>query len=211
MPGGTLTLRVMRLALLAAIGWFVMTVARTALFQTFDHEDFSESLTIKVEHLPLLFPVHMFTGALALVLVPAAFLLRRQPRWHRPMGAIAAADVALAGLTAYPVAWIAPISPWSAAGFTAQASVWLALLALGIRNILLGRVAAHRAAMLLMLAVTSGAVFFRVFLALWALLADGRHFVLFYSCNAWAGWLLPLTLTAAWLRRNEARFPRPGT
>ena len=76
---------------------------------------------------------------------------------------------------------------------------------------LAGRIAAHRVCMLLMLATTSGAVFFRVFLALWALTAQGRHFEAFYACNAWIGWLLPLGLTALWLRngarQTEARTP----
>jgi hypothetical protein len=196
---------------LAAIAVFVMNVVATAIMQTFDHEDFSESLSIKVETLPLLFPVHMFAGALALVLVPIALLLRRWPRWHRPAGILAAIDVVVAGITAYPVAWIAPVSAWSAAGFSAQATVWLVLLGLGIRHILSGRIAAHRVCMLLMLATTSGAVFFRVFLALWALTAQGRHFEVFYACDAWIGWLLPLGLTALWLRNGtrqaDARTP----
>jgi uncharacterized membrane protein YozB (DUF420 family) len=149
----------------------------------------------------------MITGALALILVPLALVLRRRPRWHRPVGRIAAADVLVSGLTAYPVAWMAPVTAWSAAGFSAQATTWLVLLALGIVNIRRRRIAAHRNCMLLMLATTSGAVFFRIYLALWAMYGPSRSFELFYACDAWIAWLLPLGLTAlaiAWQGRRRS-------
>ncbi|MEG3143199.1 DUF2306 domain-containing protein [Sphingomonas sp. RT2P30] len=166
----------------------------------FAHDDFPEGLAVKVELLPLVFPLHMITGALALLLLPLVIALRRWPRWHRRVGRIAALDVLVAGATAFPVAWVAPVTLWSAAGFTAQAVTWLALLALGIHNIRHGRVAAHRACMLLMVATTSGAVFFRIFLALWAMLGTARWFERFYAADAWAAWLLPLVATALLLR-----------
>lgn len=166
----------------------------------FWNHDFPESLAIKVELLPLIFPIHMITGALALVLLPVAILLRRRPRWHRLVGRIAAVDVVIAGLTAFPVAWVAPVTTWSAAGFSAQAVTWLTLLALGIYNIRRRRVAAHWTCMLLMTATTTGAVFFRIFLALWAMLGSSRWFETFYACDAWLAWMLPLGVTALALR-----------
>lgn len=182
-----------------------MVVATKAFMQTFDQDDFPEDLLVKVEHLPLIFPVHMFTGALALLLVPLALILRPWPRWHRIAGRIAAADVLVAGVTAFPVAWFMPLTPWSGAGFMAQASVWLTCLALGIRNIRHGRVAAHRACMLLMTATASGAIFFRVYLASWVILAQGRHFAAFYSVDAWIAWLLPLLGMALYLKMKAKR------
>jgi hypothetical protein len=50
--------------------------------------------------------------------------------------------------------------------------------------------------MVLMVATTSGAVFFRIYLALWALFGTRRQFDTFYACDAWIAWLLPLALTA---------------
>jgi len=169
----------------------------------FANDDFPESLAIKVELLPLIFPLHMITGGLALMLLPLAIGLRPRPAWHRLFGRIAAVDVLLAGATAFPVAWVAPVTVWSAAGFTAQATTWLSLLALGIRNICLRRVEAHRTCMLLMAATTSGAVFFRVYLALWAMLGARRQFETFYACDAWIAWLLPLALTALAIGRFD--------
>jgi hypothetical protein len=202
---GGLLKRTVWIMILTAIGALVTYTASRALWSAFANDDFPESLAVKVELLPLIFPVHMITGGLALLLLPVVAALRHRPAWHRLIGRVAAVDVLLAGLTAFPVAWVAPVTTWSAAGFTAQATTWLVLLALGVRNIRLRRVEAHRACMLLMVATTSGAVFFRVYLALWAMLGTRRQFETFYACDAWVAWLLPLTLTAIVI----ARFQRP--
>ena len=144
----------------------------------------------------------MVSGGLALLLVPLAIALRHHPRWHRLAGRIAAVDVAVAGITALPVALVVPVTMGSALGFTAQGCVWLALLALGIWHIRNGRIAAHRAMMVTLAATTSGAIFFRIYLALWAIFAHGRHFDLFYACDAWIAWALPLGISARFMRQN---------
>lgn len=195
-------LRTVRWAIVSAIAVFVTSVAAKALMQTFDQDDFPEALLVKVEALPVIFPLHMFAGALALVLIPLALLLRPWPRWHRATGRIAAVDVLVAGATAFPVAWTEPVTLWSGAGFMAQAAVWLSFLALGIWNIRCGRTEQHRACMLLMTATASGAVFFRIYLASWAILGHGRHFAAFYSADAWLAWLLPLAGTALVIKKR---------
>lgn len=189
-------------SILAAIAAFVIMAAIKALTAAFLNDDFPESLAIKVELLPVVFPLHMVSGGLALLLVPLAILLRRRPRWHRIAGRIAAIDVLLAGVTALPVALVVPVTPWSAAGFTAQGCAWLTLLALGVWHIRHRRIAAHRAMMVMLAATTSGAIFFRIYLALWAIFAHGRHFDLFYACDAWIAWLLPLAISARLMRQN---------
>ena len=196
-------MRAFRIALIAAIALFVMLAAWKAMNTPFALDDFPEELAIKVELLPLIFPLHMVTGGLALLLVPLTFVARRHPRWHRPLGRITAADVLISGLTAFPVALVAPVTRISALGFSAQAVVWLTLLALGIHNIRRGRVAAHRACMLLMAATTSGALLFRIALAWWAILGSARHYEVFYAADAWLAWSLPLSLAAYLLHRGS--------
>lgn len=194
---------------LTAIAGFVGYTAINGILAAFVNDDFPESLAIKVELLPLVFPLHMVTGALALVLLPLAIALRRRSAVHRVVGRIAAVDVLLAGVTAFPVAWVVPVTRVSAAGFTMQAVTWLVLLALGVRFIRQGRVAAHRACMLLMTATTAGAVVFRVFLALWTLLGTRRLFEAFYALDAWIAWLLPLGVTAAVLAKRKGGPEEP--
>lgn len=186
----------------AAAALFVCNTAIKAIQSPWLVDEFPEALAVKAELMPLTFAVHMVSGGLALLLVPAAVLLSDRPRWHRPLARIAALDVVLAGLTAYPVALVAPVTQWSAWGFAAQATVWLALLGVALRHIRRGDRQRHRRAMLLMAATMSGAVFFRIYLALWAIFAHGRHYELAYALDAWIAWLLPLGLTAWGLGRS---------
>lgn len=186
-----------------------MATAWKAVRAPWSVDDFPESLAVKVELLPVIFPVHMIAGGLALLLVPLAIALRRQPRWHRPVARLAALDVVMAGLTAFPVALIAPVTTVSAFGFAAQGLTWLVLLALGIRHIRAGRTRAHRACMMLMAATMAGAVVFRVLLALWALAGPVRHFEAAYAADAWIAWLLPLTIAALALKRTGGFRPDP--
>jgi hypothetical protein len=192
--------RIASAVILSAIAAFILYTAIKAFSAAFANDDFPESLAVKVELLPLIFPVHMVTGALALVLLPMALILRRRTRWHRLVGRIAAIDVLISGITAFPVAWVAPVTDWSAAGFSAQAATWLVLLALGVHNIRRRRIPAHWNCMLLMVATASGAVFFRIYLALFAMFGSSRWFETFYAFDSWIAWLLPLAATALVLR-----------
>lgn len=191
--------------LLAGLTAFVIYTAGKAVYSPWQVDDFPDALAIKVELMPITFAVHMVSGGAALLLVPIALLLRRHPRWHRWAGRIAAADVMVAGLTAFPVALIEPVTPVSGWGFAAQGAVWLVLLVLGIWNIRRRQIAAHRACMLLMAATTTGAVFFRVYLALFAIGGSYRHYALFYAADAWLAWTVPLAAMALWLKRTGAK------
>ncbi len=188
-----------RQLILGALGIFVTYVALRGISESWDNEGFPESLAVKLELMPLVFPLHMITGGLALLLVPLVLCLRGTA-WHKVAGRVAGVDILIAGITAIPVALDAPVTAISAAGFTAQAVAWLTLLSLGIWNIRKGRVAQHRACMLMLAAVTSGAMFFRVYLAFWKMLAGAKHFEAFYAVDAWVAWGVPLALMALWLR-----------
>lgn len=207
-PG--LPLRFARRALLTAITafacCFVLYVAVTALGEASVNDQFPETLAIKLEHWPVLFPVHMVTGGLALLLIPIAILARKHRNLHRTLGRIAAIDISIAGLTAIPVALVAPVSFWAAAGFIAQAMTWVSFLALGIWHIKHGRRASHLACMLLVAATASGAIFFRIYLAIWALLGDERHFRTFYALDTWVAWLGPVAVVAIFLKLS-GRLP----
>ncbi|MDP3907068.1 DUF2306 domain-containing protein [Novosphingobium sp.] len=197
--------RLLTALVLAAIAIFVIVAAYKAVIAPWQIDDFPEELAVKAELLPVTFTLHMISGGLALMLVPCAILLRRRPRWHRPVARIAALDVVVAGVTAFPVALVAPVTAWSAWAFTVQGAVWLTLLGLGLWHIRSGRAEQHRACMLLMAATMTGAIFFRVYLALWAIIAQGRQYELFYAIAAWAAWSVPLALTALVLQQQGIR------
>jgi Predicted membrane protein (DUF2306) len=194
--------RWLRNAMLAGLGIFVTFTALRGISESWNNDNFPEALAVKLELLPSVFPVHMVAGGLALLLVPLALALRGT-RWHRLAGRIAAADILVAGLTAIPVAMEAPVTRISAAGFVAQALTWMTLLGLGIWHIRHAHVAQHRACMLMLAAVTSGAMFFRVYLALWKLVGWRGAFNTFYACDAWVAWTLPLLLMALLIRKGQ--------
>ncbi len=194
--------------ILAALAAFVIYTALRGISESWNNDGFPESLAVKLELMPFLFPIHMISGGLALLLVPLAISLRFK-RWHKLAGRIAAADILIAGITAIPVALQAPVTKISAAGFTAQAITWLVLLALGVWNIRQGRAMAHRACMLMLAAVTSGAMFFRVYLALSKLVVAPNHFYDFYAADAWVAWGLPLVAVAVWLALEKRAKNRP--
>jgi hypothetical protein len=196
----------LKAAIMIAAGWLTLLTVAQALGGAWDSRDFPEALLVKLLAWPTIFPIHMATGAFALLLVPAAIALAGR-RGHRFVARIAAADVVVAGLTAIPVALESPITTAAAAGFTTQAVVWLALLGLGLSRIRRGDVAGHRACMLMMAAVASGAMFFRVYLASWVAMEGYAYFKPFYSCDAWAAWLTPLAGMALWLLRGRKREP----
>ena len=144
---------VWRWSMLAPLGLFVAYVALRGISESFDNEGFPEALAVKLDLLPIIFPIHMVTGGLSLLLVPLVLLLRGT-RWHRLLGRVTAADILIAGLTAIPVALIMPVTTTSAAGFVAQGIAWIVLLGFGIWHIRARRIAAHRACMLMLAAVT---------------------------------------------------------
>ena len=55
-----------------------------------------------------------------------------------------------------------------------------------------------------MAATTSGAILFRIYLALWAMLGNFRHYEAFYAIDAWIAWTLQLAAMAIFLKRTGA-------
>lgn len=155
------------------------------------------------QRIPMLFACHMLASGLALLLLPAVFASAGRTV-HRHLGRITAALVLAGGLTALPVAAASVASPAARAGFFVQGLAWLVLDGLAFAAIRQGDAARHRALMLAMAAVASGAIWLR-----FATVAATRMelpFVPVYAVAAWACWLTPLA--AAWVierRRGEGR------
>ena len=149
---------------------------------------------------PLLFPAHMISSALALLLAPLVVAVRRYPEFHRPLGRLLGVFVVIGGLTALPVAVMSHSPVEARAGFFVQGIVWMSLLFAALQAIREHHVERHAHLMLAMVAVTSGAVWFR--------LLTGTAIVLHmpfdtaYVFAAWAGWIVPLALVSAYSRRT---------
>ena len=152
------------------------------------------------ERMPLIFPMHMAASALALVLLPLMIATRHKRHLHRPVGRALGLFVAVGGLTALPVAVLSSSGEVARAGFFVQGLVWLALFAAGWRAIRARDVPHHTQLMLMMAAVTTGAVWFRLITGTSLLLH--LPFEPMYAFAAWAGWLLPLAAVWTWTRQR---------
>jgi len=152
---------------------------------------------------PSLFPAHMIASALALLLAPAVILTRRRPEFHRPLGRLLGLFVVIGGLTALPVAILSHSTPLARAGFFAQGLIWLYLLGAAYLAIRARDIPRHAHLMIAMVAVTTGAVWFRVITG--TAIALRLPFEPIYAASAWLVWMLPLAIVLA-RRRTFARL-----
>ncbi len=139
---------------------------------------------------PYVFRAHMLSAAMALLFAPAVILLRHKPELHRPLGRLLGVFVVIGGLTALPVALVSHSSVAARVGFFVQGLVWMALLGAAWRAVLERHVVRHVQFMLAMVAVTTGAVWFRLFIGTAIVLR--LPFEPAYALAAWAGWMIPL-------------------
>lgn len=155
--------------------------------------------------LPVAFKLHMLASGLALALIPLVIALRRDSRWHKPLGRLTAVAVLVGGLTSLPVGVMSESVLAARLAFIVQGIVWLALLAVGIRAAVARRFALHQRAMLSMAAVASGAIWVRLITAV--AVGAPQQFDTIYGAAAWIGWVLPLAF--AWRHGEKCLAPRP--
>ena len=151
------------------------------------------------ERLPGVFRLHMLASGGALLLIPLVIAVRRDRRWHRPLGRLTAVMVVLGALTSLPVALASDSAIMARAGFLAQGLVWLALIVAGVAAIRRRDVGTHKFFMIAMATVASGAIWVRLTTAVAT--SYQLPFDAVYGCVAWAGWMVPLLLVTAWPRR----------
>lgn len=144
---------------------------------------------------PILFPTHMLSSALALLLAPAVIIVRQRPKLHRPLGRLLGGFVVIGGLTALPVAVMSHSTPLARAGFFVQGLVWLYLLGAAYAAIRARDIPRHARMMIAMVAVTTGAVWFRLMTG--TAIALNLPFEPIYALSAWIGWMVPLALVLA--------------
>jgi hypothetical protein len=184
--------RVSRVAIAVIITLLIIPVGLIALGSGLGLVRLPYEMFLLSERLPVIFKLHMLTGAAVLLLAPFVIAVRRQTSTHRMLGRILGGFVIVAGLSAFPVALISHSPLLARVGFFVQGLVWLGLFAMAIGAIRRGDRARHVRLMLAMVAVTSGAVWFRVLTGS-AIVLD-LPFAEIYSAAAWIGWLIPLAI-----------------
>jgi len=157
-------------------------------------------------------PAHFFGAGLALGLAPLQLwegLRRRLPRLHRLAGGLYAAGVLSGGLSGLLLAPNAHAGWASGSGFLLLALAWLAVTAVGLREAVAGRIAAHRRWMLRSVALTGAAITLRLTLGVGQGLLQ-LPFATVYVFAAWSCWTVNLLAVELWLRRADAVARRPA-
>ncbi len=189
-----LVARTPRLAVICGVLLLAVPTGIVAVKQGLGVIPLPYNLFLVDQQLPGIFKLHMAASGGALLLIPLVIALRRNSAWHRPLGYVTAVAVLLGALTSLPVALYSHSAPAARAGFLAQGVVWLLLIALGILAVRRRRFADHARLMLMMAGVASGALWVR--LTTTVVTNYDLPFDTIYSCAAWLGWLLPLTMVA---------------
>jgi hypothetical protein len=147
---------------------------------------------VLAENMPVIFRAHMVTAAFALLLAPVVIAVRHRRDLHRMLGRLLGAFVVVGGLTALPVAIFSHSGMIARAGFFMQGLVWMALFIAGFMSIRRGDRSRHIRFMVAMVAVTTGAVWFRLMTG--TAIALQLPFEPVYAFAAWAAWIAPLTV-----------------
>jgi Predicted membrane protein (DUF2306) len=186
------TLGAWRAAYAVILVLLIIPVGIVALGSAFGIIALPFEMHVLADRMPVIFRAHMATSAVALLLAPVVIGFRHQPQTHRMLGRVLGAFVLLGGLTALPVAIFSHSGAVARAGFFTQGLVWMTLLGMGIAAIRAGQRTRHRTLMLAMVAVTTGAVWFRLITG--TAIALQLPFEATYAAAAWLGWMIPLAL-----------------
>ncbi|WP_349039786.1 DUF2306 domain-containing protein [Agrobacterium sp. SORGH_AS 787] len=147
--------------------------------------------------------VHAAGAATALLLGPWQFLPGVRTRWpwvHRYIGRLYTLGCASGGLAALVLVAGQTSGLAAGAGFTALSLAWLTSTGLAVREVLAGRVVAHRRWMIRSFALTLSAITLRIYVPL----ADvfDVDFLTAYRTIAWACWVPNVLLAEIYLLRR---------
>ncbi len=197
---------VIRVAILLIIAFLVIPVGVVAIGSGTGLIALPYQMFELANRAPILFPAHMLSSAMALLLCPVVIALQHRPELHRPLGRLLGAFVVIGGLTALPVAIMSHSPPLARAGFFVQGLVWLYLLTAAFIAIRRRDIRQHARLMVAMAAVTTGAVWFRVITG--TAIALHLPFDTIYGLAAWIGWMAPLAVVLSKPRLVSAALVR---
>ena len=163
-------------------------------------------LYLVLQRLPIVFPLHMITSGLALMLIPLALLLRHRPLLHRPVCRLAFCCVVIGALSALPVALCSEANAVARTGLFVQGVAWLGFAVAAVHAIRSGNFASHARRMIAVAAIASGAVWLRLVTSVATALM--LPFDEVYAVAAWMCWLVPLGIVLAWTKQRATLSPR---
>jgi uncharacterized membrane protein len=186
----------------------VVVSAMSARFFLLD-PPMAQAMQNHLEDRPVVFLIHVGGGIVALMLGALQFVTRLGPRrkWHAAAGRIYVVACLVGAASGLVIAQFSFAGPVATAGFSGLAVVWFVTTAMGLREILAGRIVAHRRWMVRSYAVTLAAVTLRLMLPMPPLM--GLDFVEGYRAISFMCWIPNLILAEIWIARS-ARRATPG-
>ena len=166
----------------------------------------AEGMAPHIEARPIVFLTHVVCGITALSLGALQFVTRqgRRRMWHAAAGRIYVLACLVGAASGLILAWSSIGGPIGTAGFGLLAITWFTTTALGFREVIAGRIEAHRRWMVRSYALTLAAVSLRLMLPASGMM--GLEFMDAYRAIAFLCWTPNLVLAELWLawRGSEA-------
>ncbi|WP_291160240.1 DUF2306 domain-containing protein [Hyphomicrobium sp.] len=197
---------VLRIAIFSVIGFLIIPVGAVAIGSGTGLIALPYEMFLLAGRAPFLFPAHMLSSAMALLIAPIVIACRHRPELHRPLGRLLGVFVVIGGLTSLPVAIMSHSPALARAGFFVQGLVWLYLFGSAFVAIRQRNVRRHVHLMMAMVAVTTGAVWFRVITG--SAIVLHLPFDPVYALAAWIGWMVPLSIVLSNPRFISASLAR---
>ncbi|MEL6866436.1 MAG: DUF2306 domain-containing protein [Bacteroidota bacterium] len=150
------------------------------------------------------FLIHIAMGILAIATGPIQFIdpiLRRAPWLHKIIGYGYSLGVLLSGCSGLIIAQYAMGGIITSVGFSSLAIIWLGSLFMALKNILQGKVAAHKAWMTINYALTFSSITQRTIL-LFAFIPS-FSFIVVYQISAWLCWLFNIGVACYIISRDQ--------
>ena len=158
-----------------------------------------------IENVGSILAVHMVAGGLAVLLVPvqvSRMWRRGDRRKHVYLGWALVPIVTIAALTTPPISFNMDYPFWSEAGFALGSVAWFTALAMGIWSIKTKHYERHKRWMVMMAALSFGAVSFRLQLPVLRLF---WHLDDVFPYIGWTCWVPNVLVVAWWWHRQNRR------
>lgn len=160
-----------------------------------------------IENVGSILAVHMIFGGLAVILVPvqvSRMWRRGDRRKHVYLGWALVPIVTIAALTTPPISFNMTLPFWSELGFALGSVAWFCALVMGIWAIKTGQLIRHQRWMVMMAALSFGAVSFRLQLPILRIFWDMD---LVFPYLGWTCWVPNVLVVAWWWHRQTRKVP----
>ncbi len=168
----------------------------------------ADHVAYHIENVGSILAVHMIFGGLAVILVPvqvSRMWRRGDRRKHVYLGWALVPIVTIAALTTPPISFNMTLPFWSELGFAMGSVAWFVALVMGIWAIRARQYDRHRRWMVMMAALSFGAVSFRLQLPILRLF---WHMDVVFPYLGWTCWV-PNVLVVAWWWNRDLRRATP--